>query len=181
MPLYFEKGVKVSVKFQKVSTSENGVRLDRWFKRYYPAVSHGIIEKLLRKKNIRVNGLKATSNQRLQAGDEVRIPPMETAPSTTKSSTTLSKADTQFIQSLVLYKDDEVIVLNKPAGLAVQGGTKTTRHIDGLLDGLRFDYEERPKLVHRLDKETGLGRSARWSRCNAGRQNRHTTGCNCLA
>ena len=142
------------VQFQKVSASENDVRLDRWFKRHFPSVSHGMIEKLLRKKNIRVNGLKATSNQRLQAGDEIRIPPIQATSPAPKATQTLSKADTQFIQNLVLYKDSEVIVLNKPAGLAVQGGTKTTRHVDGLLDGLKFDYDERPKLVHRLDKET---------------------------
>ncbi len=144
----------MTVQFQKVSASENDIRLDRWFKRHFPDISHGMIEKLLRKKNIRVNGLKATSNQRLNAGDEIRIPPMEVSNSVPKTTKTLSKADTQFIQNLVLYKDNDVIVLNKPAGLAVQGGTKTLRHIDGLLDGLRFDYDERPKLVHRLDKET---------------------------
>ena len=134
MPLCPLKGEKVTVQFQKVSASEDSIRLDRWFKRHFPSVSHGVIEKLLRKKNIRVNGLKATSNQRLQVGDEIRIPPMETTSTTPKTTKTLSKADTQFIQSLVLYKDAEVIVLNKPAGLAVQGGTKTTRHIDGLLE-----------------------------------------------
>lgn len=144
----------MTVQFQKVSASESDVRLDRWFKRHFPSVSHGTIEKLLRKKNIRVNGLKATSNQRLQPGDEIRIPPMDAPSPISKSTKTLSKSDAQFIQSLVLYKDEEVIVLNKPAGLAVQGGTKTTRHVDGLLDGLRFDCAERPKLVHRLDKET---------------------------
>lgn len=154
VPLCLQKGEEMTVQFQKVSTSENDVRLDRWFKRHFPSVSHGIIEKLLRKKNIRVNGLKATSNQRLRTGDEIRIPPMEVSSSAPKTVKTLSKADIQFVQSLVLYKDSEIIVLNKPAGLAVQGGTKTTRHIDGLLDGLCFDCDERPKLVHRLDKET---------------------------
>lgn len=145
----------MSVQFKIVTPSENDVRLDRWFKRHFPSVSHGTIEKLLRKKNIRVNKLKATSNQRLKAGDEIRIPPFEvetTAP--VKTQKKLSQKDIQFIQSLVLYKDADVIVINKPAGLAVQGGTKTTRHVDGLLDGLMFDYTERPRLVHRLDKET---------------------------
>ena len=144
----------MTVQFQKVVPSENDIRLDRWFKRHFSAISHGTIEKLLRKKNIRVNGLKATSNQRLKTGDEIRIPPMDTTLPATLKTKNLSKADVQFIQNLVLYKDPEIIILNKPAGLAVQGGTKTTRHIDGLLDGLRFDYDERPKLVHRLDKET---------------------------
>ncbi len=145
----------MSVQFKIVTPSENDVRLDRWFKRHFPNVSHGTIEKLLRKKNIRVNKLKASANQRLKAGDEIRIPPFEqetSAPAKTQKK--LSQKDIQYIQSLVLYKDNDVIVINKPAGLAVQGGTKTTRHVDGLLDGLMFDYTERPRLVHRLDKET---------------------------
>ncbi len=144
------------VSFEKVKNSENDIRLDRWFKRHFPSVSHGEIEKCLRQKNIRVNQMKATANQRLKAGDLIRVPPFkgnEAGPAPKKTKP-LSKADIQFIQSLVLYKDDNVIVLNKPAGLAVQGGTKTVKHIDGLLDGLCFDKDERPKLVHRLDKET---------------------------
>ncbi len=143
------------VQFEKVQPSETDIRLDRWFKRHYPEVSHGEIEKCLRQKNIRVNQVKATANQRLKAGDLIRIPPFKTKVQTSSpQKKTLTKAQIQFIQSLVLYKDEEVIVLNKPAGLAVQGGSKTTQHIDGLLDGLCFDYSERPKLVHRLDKET---------------------------
>lgn len=146
----------MSVQFEKVKVADNDIRLDRWFKRHFPTVSHGEIEKCLRQKNIRVNQLKATANQHLKTGDIIRIPPFKSTAETPAPAKEkpLSKADIQFIQSLVLYKDEEVIVLNKPAGLAVQGGTKTTRHVDGLLDGLRFDYSERPKLVHRLDKET---------------------------
>lgn len=142
------------VQFEKVKESENDIRLDRWFKRHYPDVSHGEIEKCLRQKNIRVNQLKATANQRLKVGDLIRVPPFKSNDKTPAPQKALSKADIQFIQSLVIYKDKEVIIINKPAGLAVQGGTKTSRHVDGLLDGLRFDYDERPKLVHRLDKET---------------------------
>ena len=139
------------VKFVKVQEKDEGARLDRWFKRYYPALTHGALEKMLRGKNIRVNGAKASADQRLQAGDEVRIPPMPQSP--IGEHKTLSASDIDFIQSLVIFKDKDMIVLNKPAGLAVQGGTKTTRHIDGLLDGLKF-AGERPRLVHRLDKET---------------------------
>ena len=139
------------VKLIKVEEKDSDARLDRWFKRYYPALSHGMLEKMLRAKNIRVNGARAKADLRLQAGDEIRVPPMPQA--TEKPTKELSKADIDFIQSLVIYKDKDVIVLNKPAGLAVQGGTKTTRHIDGLLDGLKFGGE-RPRLVHRLDKET---------------------------
>lgn len=139
------------VKLVKVQEKDSDARLDRWFKRYYPALSHGMLEKMLRAKNIRVNGTRAKADLHLQAGDEIRVPPMPQA--VEKPTKELSKADTDFIQSLVIYKDKDVIVLNKPAGLAVQGGTKTIRHIDGLLDGLKFGGE-RPRLVHRLDKET---------------------------
>lgn len=139
------------VKFVKVQEKDEGARLDRWFKRYYPALTHGALEKMLRGKNIRVNGAKASADQRLQASDEIRIPPMPQSP--IGEHKTLSASDIDFIQSLVIFKDKDMIVLNKPSGLAVQGGTKTTRHIDGLLDGLKFEGE-RPRLVHRLDKET---------------------------
>ncbi len=141
------------VKQVKVLEKDSGARLDRWFKRYYPALSHGALEKMLRGKNIRVNGARAKADQHLEAGDEIRVPPMPQAPVDAQKHSALSDKDIAFIQSLVIYKDKDVIVLNKPAGLAVQGGSKTFRHIDGLLDGLKFDGE-RPRLVHRLDKET---------------------------
>ena len=139
------------VKFVKVEEKDSDARLDRWFKRYYPALSHGMLEKMLREKNIRVNGARAKADLRLQTGDEIRVPPMPKPEEKTQKE--LSKADIEFIQSLVIYKDKDIIVLNKPAGLAVQGGTKTLRHVDGLLDGLKFG-QSRPRLVHRLDKET---------------------------
>ena len=139
------------VKFIKVEEKDSDTRLDRWFKRYYPALSHGMLEKMLRGKNIRVNGVRAKADLRLQAGDDIRVPPMPKQEDKTQKE--LSKADIDFVQSLVIYKDKDIIVLNKPAGLAVQGGTKTSRHVDGLLDGLKFG-QERPRLVHRLDKET---------------------------
>ena len=147
------KGENMPVKFEVVSESEKDIRLDRWFKRHYPDISHGTLEKWLRKKNVRVDNKKALSNMRLSAGQVIRIPPVEIKKSTTQEKI-LSKADADFIQKMVLYKDKDLIILNKPAGLAVQGGSKTTRHIDGMLDALRFDYEEKPHLVHRLDKET---------------------------
>ncbi len=147
------KGEDMSIEFKIVTESEADIRLDRWFKRHYPDVTHGILEKWLRKKNVRVDNKKAESNLHLKAGQVIRIPPMDPPKDQTKGKT-ISKADAAFIQKMVLYKDKEILVLNKPAGLAVQGGSKTTKHIDGLLDALRFEYEEKPHLVHRLDKET---------------------------
>ena len=151
--LICDKGKKMSVAFQTVQESEKDIRLDRWFKRHYPGLPHTQLEKLLRKKNIRVDGGKAHSNLRLIPGNVIRIPPLEIK-KVPHSDKKLSQSEINFMRNMVLYKDEEIIVLNKPAGLAVQGGSKTTKHIDGLLDALRFSYEERPRLVHRLDKET---------------------------
>ena len=139
------------VKLIRVEEKDSNTRLDRWFHRYYPALSHGALEKMLRAKNIRVNGARAKADLRLQTGDEIRVPPMPTQEE--KKQMPLSQKDADFIKSLILYQDKEMIVLNKPAGLAVQGGTKTTHHIDGMLDALKTNGE-RPRLVHRLDKET---------------------------
>lgn len=143
----------MGVQLVKVLEKDEGIRLDRWFSRYYPALKNGQLQRLLRAKNIRVNGKKVTADTRLNIGDEIRIPPL-TVSEKTDQPRDLSKADIAFMRDLVIYKDDAVIVLNKPAGLAVQGGSKTERHIDGLLDALRFEKDERPKLVHRLDKDT---------------------------
>ena len=145
------------VQLVEVSSNESGMRLDRWFKVHYPALTHGFLQKLLRKGQVRLDGGRVKANTRLEAGQKVRVPPMQMAKTTAKRpipSPRLSAADERFIQSLVIYKDNRVLAINKPAGLAVQGGTKTSRHIDGLLDGLRFEADQRPRLVHRLDKDT---------------------------
>lgn len=152
------------VQFVKVDAKDDDIRLDRWFMRHYPALKNGQLQRLLRGKNIRVNGQKATTAQHLFTGDEIRIPPLDVSPKS-HLPRDLTEADIAFMKSLVLYKDNDVLVLNKPAGLAVQGGSKTERHIDGLLDALRFDKDEKPKLVHRLDKDTSgvlvIGRTAK--------------------
>ena len=151
------------VQFITVKPQDNDVRLDRWFSRHYPELKNGQLQRLLRGKNIRVNGKKAITAQHLMSGDEIRIPPL-TVSEKSNLPRDLSRADVDFMKSLVIYKDSDVIVLNKPAGLAVQGGTKTERHIDGMLDALRFEKDEKPHLVHRLDKDTSgvlvLGRTA---------------------
>jgi len=138
------------VKIVAVEEKDADSRLDRWFHRYYPALSHGALEKMLRGKNIRVNNAKAKADLRLKTGDLIRIPPM---PTEHKVQAALSQKDIDFMKSLILYQDKDMFVLNKPAGLAVQGGSKTTRHIDGMLPALSYGGE-RPHLVHRLDKET---------------------------
>ena len=139
-----------------VGKEESNQRLDRWFKRRFPSLTHGRLEKLLRTGQIRVDGARAKANQRIEAGQTIRIPPMDDEASAKQRTKRegLSDRDAEFMQSLVLYKDADMIAINKPAGLAVQGGSKTVRHVDGMLDGLIFDAEERPRLVHRLDRDT---------------------------
>ena len=151
-----------------VSPEETEIRLDRWFKRHFPAVAHGLLEKWLRTGQVRVDGKRAKSNQRLEAGQMVRVPPLPDGPAPAPSAprpTPVDEKTARMLRDAVLYMDGDVIALNKPAGLAVQGGTgMSDNHLDAMLDVLTFDAAERPRLVHRLDKDTSgvllLGRSA---------------------
>jgi len=138
-----------------VVDADVALRLDRWFKRHYPALGHGRLEKLLRTGRIRVDGKRARSGDRVEPGQAIRIPALEemTAPAPQVSRQS-SPGDEAMLRDAVLHRDDAVIVLNKPPGLAVQGGSGTEWHLDGLLDALRFGSDARPRLVHRLDKET---------------------------
>jgi 23S rRNA pseudouridine955/2504/2580 synthase len=136
-----------------VRPDEGAGRLDRWFRRRYPGLSHSHLEKLLRTGQVRVDGKRARAGDPVAPGQAIRVPPLA-APSTPPPARRVRQEDEGLLRDLVLYRDDSAIVLNKPAGLAVQGGTKTGRHVDGLLDTLRFDSGERPRLVHRLDKDT---------------------------
>ncbi len=139
-----------------VGPEEDGMRLDRWFKVHFPDLAHGRLQKLLRTGQVRVDGARSKANTRLESGQTVRIPPLPEADvrAEEKRKTTLSLKDAEWVRSLVLHRDKDVIVINKPPGLAVQGGTKTERHLDAMLDGLKFDAPERPRLVHRLDRDT---------------------------
>lgn len=141
---------------ETVNDKEGGVRLDRWVKRRMP-MTQGELEKLLRKGQIRVDGAKAKSNTRLEAGMEVRLPPYTPKADSGEAWIAPKKPNSKalaFLRPLILHEDDDMFVLNKPAGIAVQGGTNQGgRHIDGMLDALS-DGEYRPRLVHRLDKET---------------------------
>lgn len=145
------------VKTVTVTYEEAGARLDRWVKRRM-TLTQGEVEKLLRTGQIRVDGARAKSNTRVQAGQEVRLPPhISKSGEHYKDEFPGGKhsgGDQKFMQDMVLFEDDDLIVLNKPAGFAVQGGTNTYRHVDGMLGYLRGNSEYRPKLVHRLDKET---------------------------
>jgi len=141
------------VEIVTVRPEDGAGRLDRWFKRHYPALGHGRLEKLLRTGQVRVDGKRARAGDPVAPGQAIRVPPLA-EPSTPPPVRRVRPQDEELLRRLVLYRDASAIVLNKPAGLAVQGGTKTGRHVDGLLDTLRFDSDERPRLVHRLDKDT---------------------------
>ena len=136
---------------QKLTIADHdaGGRLDRWFKRQFPHIPHGRVEKLLRKGEIRLDGKRVKGSVRIEGGQTVRVPPLPD-PSDMSVTPPVNEADQAFIRSLVIYEDADLIGLNKPAGLAVQGGTKTARHIDGMLSALG----EGCRLVHRLDRDT---------------------------
>ena len=136
-----------------VDPGEGGVRLDRWFRRRWPHLTQAQIQKLARSGQIRVGGARVRPATRLEAGDEVRVPPLPEAPDADAPRPALPSRDAAYARSLVLHEDDEVLALNKPAGLAVQGGTKTRNHIDRLLSAWGEGLE-RPRLVHRLDRDT---------------------------
>ncbi len=135
-----------------VDPGEDGVRLDRWFRRRWPHVSQIQIQKLARSGQIRVDGARAKPDQRLAAGEMIRVPPLPDAPKP-GDKPGLDPRDIAYAKSLVIYEDEEVLVINKPSGLAVQGGTKTTKHVDRLLSAWGEGLE-RPRLVHRLDRDT---------------------------
>lgn len=141
-----------------IDAKDAGERLDKWFKAYYPGLSFGRLQKLLRKGEVRIDGKRVKDAKVvLEAGQSLRLPPLDKqreAPQAKTGYDRVSAQDAADIQACVLHKDDHVILLDKPAGLAVQGGSGTTKHIDGLLDALKFGFEERPRLVHRLDKDT---------------------------
>ncbi len=144
------------VERKRVAPGEEGMRLDRWFAAHYPGVPHGRLQKLLRTGQVRVDGGRAKANTRIERGQEIRVPPLAepAAETATPPEKPPSARDIAFVRSLVIHKDDDILALNKPPGLAVQGGSGTVEHLDRLLDGLAFEKPERPRLVHRLDKDT---------------------------
>jgi 23S rRNA pseudouridine955/2504/2580 synthase len=147
-----------NVQIIAVAAGDADIRLDRWFRRHFPELGHGRLEKLLRTGQVRIDGKRARAGDRVSAGQSVRVPPLGAALSEKRpngsAAASVSEHDAAAIRATVLHRDTEVIAINQPAGLAVQGGTGTTRHLDAMLDALRFEATERPRLVHRLDKDT---------------------------
>ncbi len=144
------------VELRAVAPDEAEIRLDRWFHRHFPELSHGRLQKLLRGGQIRVDGRRAAANARLLAGQSIRIPPFAPpadGPANPRPEPAPRAGDADWLRARILHQDAALLVLNKPAGLAVQGGTRTTRHLDGMLAALAAGGE-RPRLVHRLDRDT---------------------------
>lgn len=143
---------------RRVTRDEDGMRVDRWFRGHFPQVTFAYLNKLARTGQLRVDGKRVKPNARLVEGQEIRVPPLafEARPADAPQAEAkpLTKEEKQLFASMILHEDKDIYVLNKPAGLAVQGGTKTHRHVDGLLIGLGAELGERPRLVHRLDRET---------------------------
>ncbi len=149
-----------------VGADEADQRLDRWLRRLHPHLGQGLVERLCRKGEIRVDGGRVRPATRLAEGQVVRLPPLpEPGAAPDRPEAQISQADAEMIRACVIYRDDEVLALDKPPGLAVQGGSGQTRHVDGLAEALRFGRPDKPRLVHRLDRDTSgvlvLARNAR--------------------
>ncbi len=146
------------VKRHVVTADEAGMRLDRWFKLHFPQVTFAYLNKLTRTGQVRVSGGRVKTSTRLESGQEIRVPPLafDKRPADAPKSDVkpLGKEERRFFDGMILHEDKDLYVLNKEAGFAVQGGTKTHRHLDGLLMGLAAELGERPLLVHRLDRDT---------------------------
>ncbi len=146
------------VKRHEVSADEEGMRLDRWFKLHFPQVTFAYLNKLTRTGQVRVGAGRVKTSTRLVKGQEIRVPPLafDTRPADAPKEDVkpLTTKERALFQSMILHEDQALFVLNKPSGFAVQGGTKTHTHLDGLLMGLGAELKERPLLVHRLDRDT---------------------------
>lgn len=155
----------MTIQHRTVAAEEADTRLDRWLRRHFPNLTQGALQKLLRTGQIRVDGKRAEASTRLAATQEVRIPPLpEGPPPAPMGHRAVAAQDAEALERMVLHRDASLIVLDKVPGLAVQGGPGVARNLDAMLDALRFGHEERPRLVHRLDKDTSgvllLGRTA---------------------
>ncbi|MEL7092951.1 MAG: RluA family pseudouridine synthase [Pseudomonadota bacterium] len=137
-----------------VGADEGDQRLDRFLKKRFPQLTQGMVEKMCRKGECRVDGGRVKSSTRIETGQDVRVPPLPNRPAPVREKTGVSDKDAKLIRDCVIYQDDHIIALNKPSGLPTQGGSGQTRHVDGLAEALRYGYDDKPRLVHRLDKDT---------------------------
>ena len=137
-----------------IGEDEAGMRLDRWFRRRFPEISQSHLNKIVRKGEVRVVGQAGGNLDPLEVGQSVRVPPLAAAGAPPAKGPPVDPRDAEAIRAMILFEDRDLMVLNKPFGLAVQGGSGTKRHIDGMLEALRDKKGERPVLVHRLDRDT---------------------------
>jgi 23S rRNA pseudouridine955/2504/2580 synthase len=148
--------ISTGVQTVTVSGDESNMRLDRFFEARFPGLSFSHIQRIIRKGEVRVNGRRADPKDRLETGQQIRIPPLQLNQPKRTSLSPQDEKTRDFLKSITLFEDADVLVLNKPMGLSVQGGSGTTRHVDGMLEVLRQPGPDgqRPRLVHRLDKDT---------------------------
>ena len=142
----------MTVALQTVGDDEGGLRLDRWFRRHHPGTTQGVLQKLCRTGQIRIDGRRAQAATRLAPGQAVRIPPL--ASPLPERDHRVDERDVDALAEMILYEDDALLVLNKPSGLPSQGGPGIVRHVDGMAASLRDARGRRPLLVHRLDRDT---------------------------
>jgi 23S rRNA pseudouridine955/2504/2580 synthase len=144
-----------SVQNVAVTADESGMRVDRFLEGRFPGLSFSHIQRVIRKGEVRVNGKRTQPKNRLEAGQTIRIPPLRLdAPKLRAPGNAADEKTREFLKSITLYEDADVLVLNKPMGLAVQGGSGMVKHVDGMLESLRDPHGQRPRLVHRLDRDT---------------------------
>ena len=163
----------IGVRQVTIGAEEADQRLDRWLRRLHPQFGQARIERMCRKGEIRVDGGRVRPATRLEAGQTVRLPPIDEEAPPPHAEPEVSEADAAMIRACVIWRDDDVIALDKPPGLAVQGGSGQRRHVDGLAEALKFGRPDKPRLVHRLDRDTSgvllLGRTrTRRRRARAG-------------
>ncbi|MCA8931505.1 MAG: RluA family pseudouridine synthase [Rhodospirillaceae bacterium] len=148
------------VRHHTIAEEDDGLRIDRWFRRHVPELGHGRLERLLRTGQVRLDGKRVRAGDRVATGQVVRVPPLGEAataqerPASRPKPAAADPAQAADLAARVLYRDADLLVIDKPAGLAVQGGSGTTVHLDGLLAALQFEAAEPPRLVHRLDRDT---------------------------
>lgn len=143
-----------TVEQRPVTEDEAELRLDRWFRRHFPWLTQGAVQKLCRTGQIRVDGKRVDAATRLAPGQTIRVPPIPQGEAPRRDRQELNDNETRDLQRLVIWRDDQIMALNKPHGLPVQGGPGIRKHLDGMLDALRFGAADRPRLVHRLDRDT---------------------------
>ncbi len=150
----------MAIEHRTVAQDEAETRLDRWFRRHFPRLTQGALQKMLRTGQVRVNGKRADAGTRLEPGQEVRIPPLPEAPPPAEEGgrrrppSPEDEGAARDLAARIIHRDDAVLVLDKPHGLPVQGGPRIVRSVDSMLDALRFEAADRPRLVHRLDRDT---------------------------